>query len=262
MKVHKFRQRTWRRATPAERQAQVTEVQATVAQVSEEQTQMIAEQATEEQTSAPAGQSPAGQTQTPDGQAQVSEKQAQESGKSVCAADAGGESAAENQESEITGEGITAIGDSLMIDVAPVLQDRLPGIIIDGQIGRQMHQAPDVIGRLQKDGKLGETVIIALGTNGAFTEKQLTETLDALKGVEKVILVNTRVPKPWETVVNETLTKVLESYPNAKLVDWFSASSGHDEYFYPDGVHLNRTGAEAYGEIMIEALTSDQNGEQ
>ncbi|HWQ77888.1 MAG TPA: acyltransferase family protein, partial [Anaerovoracaceae bacterium] len=218
-------------------------------QVSEEQTQ-----ASEEQV-----QTPEEQVQVPDDQAQAPEKQVQEDGKNVCAA---GKEDLETQENKITGEGITAIGDSLMIDVAPVLEERLPGIVVDGQIGRQMHQAADVIDRLRKDGKLGETVILALGTNGSFTEKQLTDTLDSLKGAGKIVLVNTRVPKPWETVVNETLAQVLESYPNVKLIDWFSASSGHNDYFYPDGVHLNRTGAEAYGKIMVEALTSDQNEAQ
>jgi hypothetical protein len=97
-------------------------------------------------------------------------------------------------------------------------------------------------------------VIVELGTNGSFTEKQLAKTLDALEGTGEIVLVNTRVPKPWETVVNETLVKVAESYPNTMLIDWYSASGGHDDYFYPDGVHLNRTGAEAYAEIIIETL--------
>lgn len=161
--------------------------------------------------------------------------------------------------SGIKGDEITAIGDSLLLDVEPVLQKSLPGITVDGQIGRQMYQAADVIAGLKKEGKLRKTVIIELGTNGSFTEKQLAKTLESLEDTEQIVLVNTRVPRPWETVVNETLAKVLESYPNVKLVDWYSASSGHDDYFYPDGVHLNRAGAEAFGEIMAEALISDGN---
>lgn len=175
---------------------------------------------------------------------------------------ASGEAVEANKNTGIDGTRITAIGDSLMIDVEPVLQERLPGIIVDGKIGRQMHQAPDVIAVLQKEGKIGETVIIGLGTNGSFTEKQLMKTLDSLDGAEQIILVNTRVPKPWETVVNETLSKVSESYPNVKLIDWYAASGGHNDYFYPDGVHLNRTGAEAYGDVLLNALASDLSGQQ
>lgn len=169
------------------------------------------------------------------------------------------EPAVTDKKNDVSGEEITVIGDSLLINVGPVLQERLPGIVIDAQIGRQMVQAPEVISRLQQEGKLRKIVIIELGTNGSFTEKQLTETLDSLQGTSEIVLVNTRVPKPWEAVVNETLRKVTESYPKARLIDWYSASSGHDDYFYSDGVHLTKTGVAAYGEILIEALISHQN---
>ncbi|TGE37456.1 acetyltransferase [Desulfosporosinus fructosivorans] len=170
-----------------------------------------------------------------------------------------GELAEADKKSDIKGEDITVIGDSLMINVEPALQEHLPGIVIDAQIGRQMHQAPDVMAKLQKEGELGNIVIIELGSNGAFTEKQLMQTLDSLQGTTEIVLVNTRVPKPWETVVNETLSKVAESYPKTRLIDWYSASSGHGDYFYSDGVHLTQTGVEAYGELLIEALISNQN---
>ncbi len=169
---------------------------------------------------------------------------------------------ATEKKSDISGDDITIIGDSLMITVAPVLQNRLPGIVIDAQLGRQMYQAPDLISKLQKEGKLEKIVIIELGTNGSFTEKQLINTLDSLQRAEKILLVNTRVPKPWESVVNETLTKVAESYPNTKLIDWHLISSGHEDYFYPDGVHLTQSGMKAYEETLIDALISNQNDER
>ena len=169
-----------------------------------------------------------------------------------------GEFAGVVKERAIKGEDITVIGDSLLINVEPGLQEHLPGIVIDAQIGRQMHQAPEVIDRLQKEDKLGKTVIIELGTNGSFTEKQLRLTLDSLPGTTEIVLVNTRVPKPWETVVNETLSQVAQSYPKTKLIDWYSASSGHGDYFKSDGVHLTQTGVEAYGKLLIEALISSE----
>jgi lysophospholipase L1-like esterase len=119
-----------------------------------------------------------------------------------------------------------------------------------------MHQAPDVISGLSKNGKLGKTVIIELGSNGSFTEKQLEKTLDALQGADRIILVNTRVPRPWETTVNDTLGKVAQTYPGVTLIDWYSASSGHNEYFYSDGVHLNQKGAAAYSDLIIEAVVT------
>lgn len=172
-----------------------------------------------------------------------------------------GENEINTDHQTIKGEGITAIGDSLMIGIEPYLQKRMPGAVVDGKIGRQMHQAPDVISGLEKEGKLGKTVIIELGSNGSFTEKQLADTLDSLTGAEQIILVNTRVPRPWETAVNDTIGKVSQSYPTVKLIDWYSASNGHNEYFYSDGVHLNKKGAEAYGNLIVEALSTVQEQE-
>ncbi len=155
----------------------------------------------------------------------------------------------------VNGDSITIISDSLLLDAKPFLEEILPGIVIDAKLGRQMYDAPEVISELQKKGKLGKTVIIGLGSNGAFTEKQLKKTLDALTDADDIILLNTRVPKPWETVVNETLSKVDESYPEVKLIDWYGISKGHGEYFYKDGVHLNYTGIEAYCKMLVGVLT-------
>lgn len=153
------------------------------------------------------------------------------------------------------GNDITVIGDSVMINVAPVLQERLKGVVVDAQLGRQMYQAPEIIAGLQKEGKLGKTVIIQLGTNGSFSEKQLKQTLDSLQGSPEILLINSRVPKPWEGEVNETLKRVAQTYPKTKLIDWYSTSKGHNDYFYSDGVHLTQAGVEAYGEMLINALS-------
>ncbi len=153
------------------------------------------------------------------------------------------------------GESVTVIGDSLQIDLAPVLEESLPGIIIDAEIGRQMYDAPEIIDGLREKGMLKDTVIVGLGTNGAFTEKQLCKTLNCLEGAREILLVNSRVPKPWEAAVNKALKKAAEEYSNVRLIDWHNVSSGHDEYFYKDGVHLNRKGAEAYCKMIKEALS-------
>ncbi|MEL1135709.1 acyltransferase family protein [Desulfitobacterium sp. THU1] len=162
--------------------------------------------------------------------------------------------AGENPAGAAQNRDITIIGDSVMINVAPVLQERLAGIIIDAQLGRQMYQAAEVIAELREEGKLGNTVIIELGNNGPFSEKQLKQILDSLPGSSEIFLINTRVPKPWEGEVNETLHNVAQSYPRTKLLDWHSVSKGHKDYFYDDGVHLTQPGVAVYEEMLVEAL--------
>jgi lysophospholipase L1-like esterase len=65
--------------------------------------------------------------------------------------------------------------------------------------------------------------------------------------------VNTRVPKPWESVVNQILVQAAAD-PQIRLVDWYSASSGHNDYFYPDGVHLKEAGVKAYVSLVANAV--------
>ncbi|KAF6582197.1 acetyltransferase, partial [Paenibacillus sp. EKM208P] len=69
---------------------------------------------------------------------------------------------AENTGHSAEGEGVTAIGDSVILDAAPFLEKQLPGIIIDGKVGRQMSQAEDVLDGLRAQGKLGHKIIIEL----------------------------------------------------------------------------------------------------
>ncbi|MCJ8014860.1 acetyltransferase [Paenibacillus sp. KQZ6P-2] len=148
---------------------------------------------------------------------------------------------------------VTAIGDSVMLDAEPYLQEMIPGAVIDGKIGRQMWEAPDLIASLRSEGKLGDQVVIELGTNGAFNSKQLNKLLDSLQDVRKVVLVNTRVPRNWERVVNSSLKKAADAYPNTTLVDWHAASSGKS-YFEADGVHLKPEGAKVLAGLIADEL--------
>ena len=153
-----------------------------------------------------------------------------------------------------TGKEVTVIGDSVMINVEPELKKNFPDMVVDAELGRQMIMAPQVIENLIGQGILGETVVIELGSNGSFTEEQLMDILNLLGPERRIVLVNTRVPKPWESVVNQILARTAAAHPEIKLVDWHAASSGHDEYFYPDGVHLNPAGIQAYAALISDAF--------
>lgn len=163
---------------------------------------------------------------------------------------------AEGEKNICNGECVTVIGDSVMINVGPELKKLFPDIVVDAELGRQMIQAPQVIEDLAEQGALGKTVVIALGSNGSFTEGQFMDILNLLGPERQVVLVNTRVPKPWENVVNQILARVASTHPEIKLVDWYAASSGHDEYFYPDGVHLRQEGIQAYAALVSGAFSS------
>ncbi|MCM3339726.1 acetyltransferase [Paenibacillus sp. MER TA 81-3] len=149
---------------------------------------------------------------------------------------------------------VTAIGDSIMVDVAPYLEQQFQNIEVDAEIGRQMSKAPDVLQQLKEQGKLGQYLIVELGTNGVFNKKKLIAYLSSLEDVRQIVLVNTRMPDEYESQVNSALKEVAEALPNATLVDWHAASKDKDSYFAPDRVHLNKSGAKYYASLVAEAV--------
>lgn len=159
---------------------------------------------------------------------------------------------------EKAGHGVIAIGDSVILDAAPYLENILPGIVIDGKVGRQMAQAQEVVDNLKSNEQLGSRVIIELGTNGAFNTKQLRRLLTSLEDIQQIVLVNIRVPRKWQDTVNSAITKIAADFPNVTVVDWYASSKGKDMYFYNDGVHLRKEGAEIYASLVAKAVQKEK----
>ncbi|GIO40986.1 hypothetical protein J41TS4_07440 [Paenibacillus apis] len=159
-----------------------------------------------------------------------------------------------NHREPLTGEGVTVIGDSVIIGVEPYLKEVLPKIVVDGKEGRQMSQALDVIDKLQAQGKLGDQIILELGTNGPFKKQQLRSLLESLSDKEQVLLVTTRVPKDWQDAVNANIQSVADEFSNVDVVDWYAASKDKADYFYQDGVHLKPDGSRYFASLLVEAL--------
>jgi peptidoglycan/LPS O-acetylase OafA/YrhL len=149
---------------------------------------------------------------------------------------------------------ITAIGDSVLINPGPLLQKAFPNITVDGKVSRQMRDAYDIVNQLKIANQLGNIVIIELGTNGPFPDKTLTSLIDLIGKERKILLVNVRVPRPWESIVNKTLVEVAKEYGNTTVVDWYATSANHNEYFVSDGVHLKPAGSKAFAAMIESAV--------
>jgi peptidoglycan/LPS O-acetylase OafA/YrhL len=148
---------------------------------------------------------------------------------------------------------ILAIGDSVMIDITPALNKKYSNIKIDGKVGRQMTEAIPLASRYVRFNAPDKAVIIELGTNGYFTDKQLDKLLDSFSK-SHIFLINTRVPRSWESKDNKILEEKAEERNNVNLVDWHSTAIEHPEYFGPDGVHLNLKGDEALVDLIDECM--------
>lgn len=151
-------------------------------------------------------------------------------------------------------ESVSIIGDSLTVSIKSRLNKIADKeIYVDGKVGRQVRELPSVYNRMKNNDKLGEILIIALGTNGPYSDSIIQEVItDASEnGVEQIYLVNVRMDRSWQTEVNQTHAKLVKDNPkNTKLINWYHASKNHSEYFTSDGVHLSEAGKEAYVNLL------------
>jgi hypothetical protein len=72
-----------------------------------------------------------------------------------------------------------------------------------------------------------------------------------------VLFINIHAPVVWEGEVNALLVLNVNRYAeNARLIDWYSASTTHPEYFIEDGTHLQGPGQVAFRYLIENALLS------
>jgi hypothetical protein len=142
-----------------------------------------------------------------------------------------------------------------MLGSAEQLERDIPNLaVMDAAVGLQASAAIDILRSRQASGELGEVVVVHIGNNGVFTAEQLDEMMGVLAGARRVVLVNVNVPRPWALPNNEVLAEGVQRYPNAVLVDWYSASVDHPEYFVEDGVHLQVQGQQVYADLIAERI--------
>ncbi len=155
---------------------------------------------------------------------------------------------------------VTAIGDSVMLGAYTQLINAIdtmfgaPVTGMDAAESRQFSAGVDTIANLKNIGQLGQDVIVQLGTNGTVDPGEFDRMMGILSDRTKVIIINAKVPKPWEQQVNDTLAAGVKKYKNAFLLDWHGYASQHPEFFYDDGVHLRPDGAAAYAQFVAKAL--------
>jgi len=163
--------------------------------------------------------------------------------------------------SEFTGS-VSAIGDSVMLGAVGGLQKDIKGLtVVDAQVGLQAYAATDILRSRRATGQLGEVVIVHLGNNGTFTKGEFDEIMRILSGVDWVVFVNVKVPRPWEGPNNEVIAEGVQRYPQAVLVDWHSASTNRPELFYSDGYHLRPEGQKIYADLVSSYLPSQRGAE-
>lgn len=150
---------------------------------------------------------------------------------------------------------ITAFGDSVVLGAADNLQEIFPKIVMDGDVGRTVQESPALLQQLKDKKLLKDTVLISLGTNAAFSESEFDAVMEVLGSKRQVYWMNTYVPtKRWQNEVNGMLPEMAKKYKNLTILDWYSYSSPHPEWFYEDQVHPNPDGSIEYCSFVAKNI--------
>jgi hypothetical protein len=141
-----------------------------------------------------------------------------------------------------------------MIQGAKALARDLGPVRVDAAVGRHIGEGIKILERRAAAGKLAGTVVVQLGNNGPFRDGQFDKAMDALRDVPLVVWVNVRVPRDWEAHNNRIIESGVARYPNARLVDWYTATAGRPDLFWKDGYHPRPQGAELYANLIAAAV--------
>lgn len=149
--------------------------------------------------------------------------------------------------------GVTAIGDSVMLGAAQSMMNTMPGILIDAKVSRQVKAGIEIASSMNASGALGSKVIIHLGTNGAPSVQRCLELIDTIGTERQIFWVNTHGVN-WEGQANQNIAEAASQRGNVTIIDWNAYSQGHREWFYSDGIHLNGEGRQAYAELIKASI--------
>ncbi len=154
----------------------------------------------------------------------------------------------------VSGQSITAVGDSVMVASTPALQQALPGIYIDAMVGRQFSTGLQVIASLKAQGLLRPIVVVGLGTNGTVTSAEISQLFAEIGPDRKLVLVNTFEDRPWEQEVNSTLAAAASYHPGVVLANWYTTIEHRTNLLWPDGIHPQPSGTIVYARMLKAAL--------
>ena len=146
---------------------------------------------------------------------------------------------------------VVSIGDSVMLGAASSLYKVFPKGYVDAKVSRADCEVPNILRNLISKGKIGDVVVIGLGTNGSCGNGTRNEILSILKG-KKVFWLT--VTNDRQVHMNSNIRSLAENNSNVYLVDWEVISKGHKEYFGPDAIHLTGSGQTAYSRAIYDAI--------
>lgn len=151
---------------------------------------------------------------------------------------------------------VLMIGDSVAARCENSFSEFFPHGYLDAAIGRSFSQGLEMYDYFQDLGIVGNTIVVALGTNNLVTSEQLEAFMSDVGPDKRIYLVNTRSNEEWVDATNEALAQAAAGYDNVELIDWHTYSAGNEALFAGDGKHLSPDGARAYLALIKDNIKS------
>ena len=148
---------------------------------------------------------------------------------------------------------VFAVGDSVMLGSAKKLKSY--GITVDAAKNRQVIDAVQIFNYYKSVNELGDAVVIHLGTNGITKAATFERILKPLRDIKRVVILTMRVPgHASEQLNNAVINNLPATHSNVTILDWYTLSKPHPEWFNSDGIHPNAVGQDNYVALILQAI--------
>lgn len=148
---------------------------------------------------------------------------------------------------------ITAVGDSVLINIDKYLRKYIPNLYLDGVVGRDMIDGPNVLANIKNNVGLGDIVLISLGSNGSANHNDMQTIMDLAEGRD-VYFVNTSHLQSYMDKVNADMKEFVDKNPKAHLIDWRAYVKDRPELLAVDRTHPNVEGSQAYADLVVRKI--------
>lgn len=148
---------------------------------------------------------------------------------------------------------ITAVGDSVLINIDKYLRAYIPNLYLDGKVGRDMPAGPEILRNIKNNVGLGDIILISLGSNGSANHRDMQAIMDIADGRD-VYFVNTSHLQSYMDKVNKDMKDFVDNNPKAHLIDWRSYVKDRPDLLAVDRTHPNVQGSEAYAELVVRKI--------
>src|SRR4051812_46200884 len=152
-----------------------------------------------------------------------------------------------------------AIGESVMLGAKPQLEAE--GFVVDAAESRQGKEVVDVLAGMRAAGRLGNTVVIHIGTNGEVSDQTFAAIMANLppEEVKSVWFLTVRADREWIDGNNSRIVALPSKYPNVRVGYWGDLVTDV-EGMSSDGIHLKTDKAKETYAALIKGWTDTPPG--